>query len=133
MLAKITISDYMTSNIQSVKPEMNAIGAIKRLLDHKVTCAPVLDPAGNILGMFSEVDCMKIILETAYNQGMSGSVSDYMSTNVISVDADLSIVELAEKFKASSVRSFPVYRDNELVGVISRTDILKALVSHDRF
>jgi len=129
MLAKMTISDYMSSNILSTKPETNAIVAIIQLLDHKITCAPVLDQSGKVLGMFSEVDCMTVVLETSYNQGMSGSVSEYMSTNVISVDADSSIVDLAKKFKESSVRSFPVYKDNDLVGVVSRTDVLKALVS----
>ncbi len=129
MLAKITIADYMSKNILSLKPETNAIVAINQLLDHKITCAPVLDPAGKVLGMFSEVDCMKVVLETSYNQGMSGSVSDYMSKSVISVEAESSIVDLAEKFKASSVRSFPVFDGHDLVGVVSRTDILKALVS----
>jgi CBS domain-containing protein len=48
---------------------------------------------------------------------------------VISVDADASIVELAEKFDHSSVRSFPVFDNGQFVGIISRTDVLKALIA----
>jgi CBS domain-containing protein len=60
---------------------------------------------------------------------MSGKVGDFMTSEIISVDSDSSIVDLAEKFKKSSVRSFPVFDDGELVGIISRVDIMKALVS----
>ncbi len=129
MLEKIIISEYMSSHVLSVKPETQAIIAINQLLEHKITCAPVVDSSGKVLGMFSEIDCMNVVLETSYNQGMSGNVADYMNTEINSVDADSSIVDLAEKFKTCCVRSFPVFKDNELVGVVSRTDILKALVS----
>jgi predicted transcriptional regulator len=62
---------------------------------------------------------------------MSGKVGDYMTTEVISVNADSSIVDLAEKFQQSTVRSFPVFQDNDLVGVVSRTDVLRALASNN--
>jgi CBS domain-containing protein len=52
-----------------------------------------------------------------------------MTTETISVDAASSIVDLAEKFQKSSIRSIPVFQDGDFVGVISRTDVLKALVA----
>ncbi|MGZ8135807.1 MAG: CBS domain-containing protein [Methylococcaceae bacterium] len=128
MLARIAVADYMTKRLVTLTKETGVFDAIKKLLDHKITCAPVIDQRGHLLGMFSEKDGMKVFLESVYDQGMSGKVGDYMTTDTISVDADSSIVELAEKFQPSSVRSFPVFRDNELVGIISRTDVLRALV-----
>lgn len=129
MLAKITIADYMTKNIMTVKRETDALSAIKQLLSHKVTCAPVLDDMGKLVGMFSEKDCMKVVLGATYNLGMSGKVEDFMSTEILSVNADSSIVDLADKFKDTSLRSYPVFDDNKLVGIVSRTDVLRALVS----
>ncbi len=129
MLAKITVSDYMTKRMVTLTPDTNVIDAIKILLDHKITSAPVIDPRSHLLGMFSEKDGMKVCLESVYNQGMSGVVGDYMTTDTISVDAESSIVDLAEKFHPSSVRSFPVFQDGEFIGIISRTDVLKALVA----
>lgn len=129
MLAKITIADYMTKNIMSVKEDLDALVAIKQLLDHKITCAPVLDKSGKLVGIFSEIDCMKVVLDASYNQGMSGKVADFMTTNVVSVVAESSIVDLAEKFQDTSLRSYPVFSENDLVGIVSRTDVLKALVS----
>ncbi len=129
MLAKITIADYMTRNIMTVKKDADALGTIKQLLDHKITCAPVLDQSGKLIGMFSEVDCMKVVLDASYNQGMSGKVADFMTQKIVKVEAQSSIVDLAEKFQDSSLRSYPVFEGNNLVGIVSRTDVLKAIVS----
>jgi CBS domain-containing protein len=129
MLAKITVAVYMSKRLVTLGKDTDVIDAVKKLLDHKITSAPVVDERGRLLGMFSEKDVMNIVLETAYNQGMSGKVGDYMTTEVISVDADSSIVDLAEKFQQSSVRSFPVFKDHDLVGIVSRTDVLRALAS----
>jgi CBS domain-containing protein len=131
MLAKITIADYMSKRLVTLSKETDVIDAVKKLLDHKITSAPVVDTRGHLLGMFSEKDVMNIVLETVYNQSMSGKVGDYMSTDVISVDANSSIVDLAEKFQQSSIRSFPVFQDNDLVGIVSRTDVLRALASNN--
>lgn len=129
MLAKITVADYMTKRVVTLSKDNLVIDAIKKLLDHKITCAPVVDGQGNLLGVFSEKDSIKVFLKSVYNQDMAGKVGDYMTDGVISVDADASIVELAEKFEHSSVRSFPVYDDGRFVGIISRTDVLKALIA----
>jgi CBS domain-containing protein len=129
MLAKITVADYMAKRLVTLTKDNNVIDAIKKLLDHKITCAPVIDSKGHLIGMFSEKDGMKAFLESIYNQGMSGKVSEYMTTDTFKIDAQASIVDLAEKFQQSSVRSFPVFQEGELVGVISRVDVLRAFVT----
>jgi CBS domain-containing protein len=129
MLAKIVVQDYMTKRLITLTKDTYVIDAIKKLLDHKITSAPVVDSKGQLIGVFSEKDGMKVFLESVYDQGMSGKVGDFMTTEIIKVDAMLSIVNLAEKFQTNSVRSFPVFQDGKLVGVISRTDVLKALVA----
>ncbi len=129
MLVKITVADYMAKRLVTLTKDTNVIDAIKKLLDHKITCAPVVDLKGNLVGMFSEKDGIKVFLEAVYNQGMSGKVGDYMTIDTISVDANSTIVDLAEQFQKSSVRSFPVFDEGEFVGVISRVDVLRALMT----
>lgn len=129
MLAKITVADYMTKKVVTLTKETPVIDAVKKLLDNKITCAPVVDAQGHLIGLFSEKDSIKVFLDSVYNQSMGGKVGEHMSTGTISVDADSSIVELAEKFEHSSVRSFPVFDDGQFVGIISRTDVLRALIS----
>jgi len=132
MLAKISVADYMSKGLVTLSKETHVIDAIQKLMNHRITCAPVVDHHGHLLGMFSEKDGMRVFLDSVYNQGMSGKVGEYMSTDPISVDAEASIVDIAEKFQTSAIRNFPVFSDGELVGIISRTDILRALVTIQR-
>jgi len=74
MLAKITVADYMSKRLVTLTKETNVIDAVKKLLDHKITSAPVVDQQGRLLGMFSEKDVMQVVLQSAYNQSMSGKV-----------------------------------------------------------
>jgi CBS domain-containing protein len=129
MLTKITVSDYMTKKLVTLTKTDNVIDAIKKLLEHKITCAPVVSAEGKLIGMFSEKDGMRVFLESVYDQGMSGKVGDFMTTDIIKVASGSSIIDLAQNFLTSTVRSYPVFDDTKLVGIISRTDVLKALES----
>lgn len=119
----------MTKNIISLTKETDVLTAIKQLLSHRITSAPVLDENGHLLGIFSEKDCMKVALETAYNNSQIGHVADYMTTETVMINAEASVIDLAEKFNTSSIRSYPVYENKQLVGMISRADVLRALVT----
>lgn len=131
MLTKITVADYMTTHLVKLTKDMSGIDAIKKILGHKITGAPVFDEHDKVIGMFSEKDALKMVLEVAYNQSTSGNVTDFMTPEVVRVEAEMSIIDLADKFKNSSIRSFPVYRDQDLVGIISRTDVLRALANSE--
>jgi len=130
MLAKITVADYMTKHLVKLTKDMNVVDAVKIILEHKITGAPVMDEHNKLVGMFSEKDALKMVVETAYNQSSAGRVSEFMTEEVIQVAADMSVVDLATQFQDSSVRSFPVHQNKELVGIISRTDILRAMVNN---
>ncbi len=130
MLAKLTIADYMTRNIFTLKKNVSVVAAIRAILDHKITSAPVIDDNGRLIGMFSEKDSIKVVLDAAYNQDMGGAVEEFMATDIETVNQEDNIVELAERFQNSAMRSFPVMDEDKLVGVISRTDVLRALVSN---
>jgi len=130
MLAKITVADYMTKHLVKLTKDMNVIDAVKIILEHKITGAPVMDEHNKLVGMFSEKDALKMVVETAYNQSSAGRVSEFMTEEVIQVAADMSVFDLATQFQDSPVRSFPVYQNKELVGIISRTDILRAMVNN---
>ncbi|MGR8935701.1 MAG: CBS domain-containing protein [Gammaproteobacteria bacterium] len=129
MLAKIAASDYMSTKLISVTPDTDVLHAIKKLLDHKVTSVPVIDERGKLVGVFSEIDGMKMVVETAYNQSMSGKVSEFMTKDPIIVSVETNLVDVAAKFQQTEVRSFPVFHEGELAGMISRIDVLRALIA----
>jgi CBS domain-containing protein len=129
MLAKITVGEYMTANPAFFRPNTNVMDAIHKLLDIKSTGAPVLDESGKLVGAFSELDCLRITVHAAYHEDMGGKVSEFMTQDVTCVTRETSILEVAELFTQSSLRHFPVIENGKLVGVISRVDVLKALLS----
>jgi CBS domain-containing protein len=100
---------------------------IHELLQHRIAGAPVIDDHGNLVGMLSEFDCMKVVLTSGYHSEPGGPVSELMVTDVKTVDAGMSIVDMAELFLESGIRRYPVLKDNRLVGQISRRDVLRAL------
>jgi len=129
MLTKIKVSDYMSTTLVTFTESTNIFEAIKTMVKARITSAPVLNEAGQIVGMFSERDCMNIAINATYNQVMGGSVGEYMSSEVVSIKAESSILEVANQFNSSNIRSFPVYDDDGFVGIISRTDVLRAIAA----
>jgi len=121
------VKDYMTRTLVTFKPETSVLDAIHELVKHRIAGAPVVDDAGNLVGMLSELDCLKVALQAGYHGEYGGPVRDYMSANVKTVNAEMSIVDLAQRFLDSRFRRFPVTDKNRLVGQISRRDVLRAL------
>ncbi|MDH4056244.1 MAG: CBS domain-containing protein [Gammaproteobacteria bacterium] len=121
------VKDYMARTLVTFKPDTDVLDAVHSLVKNRIAGAPVVDDAGNLLGMLSELDCLKIALHAGYHGDWGGPVSDYMSDGVETVDADMSIIDLAQVFIDSRFRRYPVMENNRLVGQISRRDVLRAL------
>jgi CBS domain-containing protein len=121
------VRDYMAGRVVSFTPEMDVLDAIHELLHHRIAGAPVVNDNGELVGMLSELDCMKISLNAGYYGDWGGPVKDFMTPDVQTVDANMNIIDLAQKFLDTGFRRFPVMLDNRLVGQISRRDVLRAL------
>ena len=119
--------DYMAVKLITLTPDMDIHLAIKTLLDKRISGAPVVDGRGDLVGVLSKKDCFKVAFSASYHQDTAGPVSGYMSEGAETVDAGLSIVEVAELFLNSRYRRFPVTENGRLVGLISRYDALRAL------
>ena len=126
-MSEPTARDYMATRLITFTPDLDIHEAIGALLKHKISGAPVLDEQGNIVGILSKKDCLKVAFSDAYHRSRSGPVRQYMSSEVQTVDVDTGIVEVAERFLQGTFRRFPVLDGNELVGLITRHDVLTAL------
>jgi CBS domain-containing protein len=124
---KPTVEQYMATDLACLAPDDDIVQALRVLLDKGYSGAPVVDAAGDLVGVLSKKDCLAIIYGAAYHGDWGGQVRQYMSREVEHIDADSGIVDAAEKFLESSFRRFPVLRDGRLVGQISRCDILRAI------
>ena len=122
-----SIEKYMVTDVVCFAPDEDIIHAMRILLDKHLSGGPVLDSSGQIVGILSQKDCLAIVYQAAYHQDWGGQVEQYMSRKVEHIDADTTIYDAADKFLHSSYRRFPVLRNGQLVGQISRHDIMRAL------
>ena len=118
----------MSASLVTFAPDMDVMNAIDILVNHRISGAPVVDERGNLVGLLSEKDCMKVAVQAGYYEELGGRVADYMTHEVITVEAESSVLEVAKLFMESGPRRYPVVEDNRLVGQISRRDVLKALI-----
>lgn len=123
----VTAKDYMSANLVTFASDMDILKAVGVLVEKRIMGAPVVDKQGNLVGILSEKDCLRVALQSSYHAESAGQVADYMNTKVKTVDVDTSIVEIAGLFIQQDYRLFAVMKDNRLVGQISRRDVLKAL------
>ncbi|MGY8870446.1 MAG: CBS domain-containing protein [Pseudomonadales bacterium] len=128
MLKSVKVQDYMATGLVTFHPETDLFEAINSLLRYKISGAPVTNGQGELIGLISEVDCLKAILTLTYHEEeVGGSVADCMTKNVETINYDANIIEVAKIFIDKGRRRLPVTRDGKLVGQISRSDILRAV------
>jgi len=121
------VKDYMARTLVTFKPETDVLDAVHTLVEKRIAGAPVIDDEGNLLGMLSEFDCMRVALNAGYHGNFGGPVREFMSDGVETVDAEMNIIDLAQVFIDKRFRRFPVMDGTRLVGQISRRDVLRAL------
>lgn len=129
MKNKEYVKDYMSTKLITFRPEMGIKEAISTLLKNSISGAPVVDKMGKLVGMLSEKDCIRLLVDGPYNQIPSGdgSVEDYMSKRIKTLSMDATIMEAAYEFVNCSYRRFPILDGKKLVGQISRRDVLRAI------
>ena len=126
----IRVADYMTRDLVLLAPGTEITRAMHILLDRRISGAPVVDDYGALVGVLSKKDCLHAALHASYHRDWSGAVERFMSRDVETMDAGLDIVAAAQRFVDSSYRRFPVLAEGQLVGQISRADVLRALADH---
>ena len=117
MIAK----DIMTSNVCTIRPEANAQEAAQLLSQKRISGLPVVNPDGKIIGIVTEAD----IISKVNREGLL--VADIMSHEVITVDEETSVSEIASLLTQRRIKRVPVVQKGKLVGIVSRADIVNAV------
>ncbi len=125
-MKSLKVKDYMARRLITFRPKTNVVEAMDVFLKNRISGAPVVDEDGNLLGILSEVDLMQVIVQDSYYDESVGIVGDYMRTEVDTVDPEMDIYTLAEKFIKEHRRRYPVMHEGRLVGQVSRRDVLAA-------
>jgi CBS domain-containing protein len=126
-LDTVRVRDYMSTELITFTAEMEVMRAINELVKHKISGAPVIDKDGKLLGMLSERDCLNVGLVAAQDTCVAGPVSQFMSNRVVTVEPDTNLTQLASMFLSNTFRRYPVVENDKLIGIISRSDVLRAI------
>jgi CBS domain-containing protein len=116
---EIPVREFMTREVTTVPPTMPVREFAALLHRRRISGAPVVDEAGHVLGVASEFDVI----------GRQGAtVGDIMSRQVISVTEETGAEELAHLFVNERIRRVPVLAEGRLVGIVSRSDLVRPTV-----
>lgn len=129
MLKKIDLEHYMLKQPVTVHPDASLFEAIHRILVNQISGLCVVDEGGKLVGLLSEVDCLRGVLSATYNQSAIGSVRDEMTASNLEVarpgDA---IVDIAQDMLRHKRRRLPVVDSaGRLIGQITIRQILRAV------
>lgn len=129
--------EYMNRSVRTVSPEMRLDEIVAILLEHGVSNAPVVerqDGKNVLVGFISEHDC----LESMSNELFYGSPSQpqtaatIMRKHPVCVEPETELFTLASILVNHRMRHLPVVADGELLGIVSRSDVLRALDGYYR-
>lgn len=127
MTTSMLVRDVMTSPSPFVKQGCDLGEVVKTLLKHGVFGLPVINEQHELVGFVSEQDCIHSVLVSSYHCEGAPVVDDVMSREVLAVEADSSIIDLAQKMGKNKPKSYPVADDGKLIGLITRSAILESL------
>ncbi len=149
-MADLKAKDIMTTDVLTVSAERPVKEIAKLFSDRKIGGAPVVEEGGKVIGIVTDGDLIMqdvkihfptyvhlldgfIILgsykrfEEQLRKAVGAKVKDVMTEDVISVEEDASIEDVATLMVERNVSRVPVLREGKLVGLITRGDVVKAI------
>jgi CBS domain-containing protein len=122
------VSECMDQVVPTLSPDTPIIKAVSFLLRHRVTGAPVVDNKGKLLGIITETDLLRLITEGVDSKPpIKAKVSDFMTSEVVTVPSTVDVYYVAGIFNESKFRRLPVVDDEQIVGSITRFDLLRVI------
>jgi CBS domain-containing protein len=151
---RVKVGEAMTPDPITIHPEMEVTEVAKVMVDNNIGGLPVVDHNGKLIGMVTESDL--IVQDTdvefpsfvsflagyvfvpgslhrfeeKFKKAVAATARQMMTTDVVTVDADDSVEDVATMMSKKKLKRFPVMKDGALVGIITTADIVK-LISRD--
>ncbi len=123
------ISSIMEEDVIALTEDASIAEGLRRLIDGNVSGFPIIDDGSRIKGIVSERDFVSLVANIVTGK----SVSDVMSSNVVTVKPDTSIEEVAKVMISNDFRRVPIVHQGVMVGVVTTSDIVNYLGSGEVF
>jgi CBS-domain-containing membrane protein len=144
--------DVMVAPVITVKPSTTVREVAELFLGHRISAAPVLDQEQKLVGIVSEADLIHRVevdtearhswwlkafitndtLAAEYVKSHGLRVADVMTAEVVTVTAETPLHEIATLMERNSVKRVPVLENGQLVGIVSRANLVQALATAGR-
>lgn len=126
--ANLLVRDIMTKNIICFREDQTIHDVMKALIKHRISGGPVVDKNLALIGIISEGDCMKEISDSRYFNMpiLDKTVGYFMTKEVETLPASMTLFDAASTFHKTGRRRFPVLDNGQLVGQVSRKDVVIA-------
>jgi CBS-domain-containing membrane protein len=142
----------MTRDLISVTPDATVLQSARLMLQHHISGLPVVDASGKLVGILSEGDFLRR-RETAtqrrrsrwleflmgpgkiaseYTQSHGSKVAEVMTSDVRTVGEDTDLEKIVELMEKHRIKRVPVMRDDKIVGIVTRSNLMHAMVSMAR-
>ena len=142
-------SEIMTTDVATVGPDTSIAELVALLVARGISAVPVVS-GGRLVGIVSEGDLLRRAelgtgrkrsrwleiatpgdrLATEYVHEHGRKVADVMTPEVVTVQHDTPVNEVADLLERRGIKRVPVLRDGKLVGIVSRANLVQALALH---
>ena len=145
------VREIMTTDVLTFHQDDGVEDAMRAMVDRNVDAAPVVDASANLVGMLSNSDLIVQESELHFptvlsflgatieighkhfeedlRKALGSKVSDVMSTKPVTITEDDTIERAATLMHEKDVARLPVVGDGKLVGIVSRNDVLRAILA----
>ena len=142
------VKDIMSNKLVSISPDTSIAEAISLMIRNHVSGLPVVDENQNLVGIISESDFMRRLemgtlrrrhwldwllspeeLAGEYARTRGQRVGEVMTDEVQTIQEDADVAQVVEMMQTHSIKRLPVLRGEDLVGIVTRSDLMRALAS----
>jgi CBS domain-containing protein len=141
--------DVMTTPVVTVTPDTPVAEVARTLLERRISGVPVVDAGGRLVGIVTEGDLLRrpelgterhrgwwlrlfgdqLKAAEVYAKSHGTRAEEVMTRNVVSVAEDTSLGDIAQLLESHRIKRVPVLREGQLVGIVSRANLLHALAA----
>jgi CBS domain-containing protein len=144
--------DVMTRDVIAIDPNATVLEAARVMLQHHISGLPVIDKEGKLVGVLSEGDFLRRRetkterrrsrwleflmgpgrMAAEYSHSHGSKVSEVMTTDVQTVSEMASLEDIVELMERKRIKRVPVLCGGQVVGIITRSNLMHAMVSMAR-
>lgn len=121
----MTAQSVMKTHIFTIPADRHPAEAIQLMIEHRISGVPVVDAEGNLEGIITEKDVLRLLYEP---EGAITQVRDLMTAPVRGFQMDDPLENVCDCLMANTFRRVPILKGTRLVGLISRADLMPAIM-----